>query len=139
MKLRLKYGFKMLFRNPVRIAASFLAAIIAFGIAGMCIFMQTYSAIPWYKEMYFEYSGFEHGPDPYMGFVWGRNMSDSVMGTSYFTKDAFLESEKKVASVGYGYAFMFLFIASKLIFLISFIIYYKFLLIFIFSFVIGEL
>ena len=41
-----------------------------------------------------------------MGFVWGRNMSDSVMGTSYFTKDAFLESEKEVASVGYGYAFM---------------------------------
>ena len=33
MKLRFKYGLKMLFRNPVRIAASFLAAIIAFGIA----------------------------------------------------------------------------------------------------------
>ena len=39
MKLGLKFGFKMLLRNPVRVAASLLAAIAAFGIAGMCIFM----------------------------------------------------------------------------------------------------
>ena len=56
MKLRLKYGFKMLFRDPVRVAASFLAAIVALGIAGMCIFMQTYNIFPWGKELFFNYS-----------------------------------------------------------------------------------
>ena len=37
MKLGLKFGFKMLLRNPVRVAASLLAAIAAFGISLRCV------------------------------------------------------------------------------------------------------
>ena len=53
MKLGLKFGFKMLFRNPVRAVASLLTAIVAFGIAGMCIFTLCYNTVPWERETYF--------------------------------------------------------------------------------------
>ena len=53
MKLGLKFGFKMLFRNPVRAVASLLTAIVAFGIAGMCIFAMCYRLLPIERALYF--------------------------------------------------------------------------------------
>ena len=56
MKLRLKYGLQMLFRNPMRIAASFLTAIAALGIAGMCVFLANYNSLAWERELFFDHS-----------------------------------------------------------------------------------
>ncbi len=109
MKLGLKFGFKMLLRNPVRIAASLLAAIAAFGIAGMCIFTQTYNIVPWAKELFFEYSGGypERGPDPYIGIVWNRtNIPPNMSYNVYFTKDGLEETEELISDIG-GYAIMY--------------------------------
>ena len=107
MKLRFKYGLKMLFRNPVRIAASFLAAIIALGIAGMCIFMQTYNILLWGKQLFFEYSGLISGiNDPYIGFVWNRqNTYPNFFTSPKFTKEGLEQAEAMIEDLG-GYAIL---------------------------------
>ena len=108
MKLRLKYGFKMLFRDPVRVAASFLAAIVALGIAGMCIFMQTYNIFPWGKELFFNYSGWRYGSDPYVGIISNRQNQYPNMyyGGHGFNRERLAETETLISEIG-GYAIMY--------------------------------
>ena len=106
MKLRFKYGLKMLFRNPVRIAASFLAAIIALGIAGMCIFMQTYNIIPWAKELFFGYSGYNGTVEPYIALMWTNGDSPEFSEYNFFSEEQLLEAESIISDIG-GYAIMF--------------------------------
>ena len=110
MKLGLKFGFKMLLRNPVRVAASLLAAIAAFGIAGMCIFMQNYDTLPWERELYFDYC-FDflnptEGLDPYVGIVWSDDyITQANQWNGVFSADQLVETEAAISDLG-GYAIM---------------------------------
>ena len=99
MKLRLKYGFKMLFRNPVRIAASLLAAIIALGIAGMCIFTLCYSAVDWERDLYFN-----HSDDKYTNIVIKVNAENGAGRYDRMSYDTYSALEQDIKEIGGGYA-----------------------------------
>ena len=100
MKLGLKFGFKMLLRNPVRIAASLLAAIAAFGIAGMCIFFASYRTIAWEHELYFKYND-----DKYTNIIYTTSPHASVDASnitmSYEDRQIV---EQALHEIGGGYA-----------------------------------
>ena len=102
MKLRLKYGFKMLFRNPVRIAASFLAAIIALGITGMCIFTSCYSTVDWERDLYFNYND-----DKYTNISLSTNAQNGYYQGNYdITRAQYEELHKQIQEIGGEYAIL---------------------------------
>ena len=102
MKLGLKFGFKMLLRNPVRVAASLLAAIAAFGIAGMCIFTLCYNTVPWERDTYF------NSDDKYVNIAYGHNGYDAIWKTPVkLTIDDIGQLEKEIGALGCGYTIDF--------------------------------
>ncbi len=102
MKLGLKFGFKMLFRNPVRAIASLLTAIVAFGIAGMCIFTLCYNTVPWERETYFS------SDDKYVNIAYGHNGYDAIWKTPVkLTIDDIGQLEKEIGALGCGYTIDF--------------------------------
>ena len=99
MKLRFKYGLQMLLRNPVRIAASLLAAIIALGIAGMCIFTLCYSAVDWERDLYFN-----HSDDKYTNIVIKVNAENGAGVYDRMSYDTYSALEQDIKEIGGGYA-----------------------------------
>ena len=95
MKLRLKYGLKMLLRNPVRIIASLLTAIIVFGIAGLCIFTWNYDTTEWEKEILRD-----HWQDKYFNI---GTSSDWPALVVYTIEDDDLD---RFREIGCGYAYL---------------------------------
>jgi len=54
--LKFKFGLGALLRNPLRIIAAFFTAVIAIGIAGLCIFTDTYDMLVWEKNIFLNYN-----------------------------------------------------------------------------------
>ena len=96
MKLRLKYGFKMFLRNPVRMIASFLTAATALGIAGMCIFTQNYNTVDWERELYFQYYD-----EKYINII--TSMNWLAMDTGSLDSNHF----EKFKQIGAEYAYLY--------------------------------
>lgn len=103
--LKLKFGFKALLRNPWRAAVSFLLAVAAFGITGMCIFGSTYSVYEWEKECYFldqgKYTVF------YLSDRASYSTTLSIKGSSCFKKDTYEKMKEDIQEIGGGFAAMY--------------------------------
>ena len=100
MKLRFKYGLQMLLRNPVRMIASFLTAIAALGIAGMCVFTYNYNTVSWEHELYFRYSD-----DKYTNITYGDNPQGNFLLTNLDTTREEMELlEADIREIGGEYA-----------------------------------
>jgi len=107
--LKFKFGWKALFRNPVRIIVSVITAIIAIGIAGMCIFTNTYNMVNWEKEMFFN-----DADDPYINITIDpmdnnpriSSVSNAYADRGYFTKERYISLIKDIENIGGGYATM---------------------------------
>lgn len=102
MKVWLKLGFKILCKKPLRAGVSFILTVAAFGIAGMCVFAQTYNPYDWEHSVYFS-SDIQyvmlakglHGLD--------SNASSLLGGGAFLYKD-FLSLEEELNGVGGEYA-----------------------------------
>ena len=99
MKLRFKYGLQMLLRNPVRMIASFITAIAALGIAGMCVFVQSYNAVNWERDLYFN-----HSNDKYLNISIAYGAHSGYNGRNYdVSKDEALSLEQDIREIGGEY------------------------------------